>query len=491
MTNKKYKIISAIVIIITIIGYEGCTLRKKVMYKISTHLPEHNLNAAQIAEDLDYLVSMNEKINPYPYLFCNKQEIDSTVKVIKKINSLPPIEFYKKIRLLTSLYNVPHFEAEFPEDTYDAYKENKGKLFSHKIMLKNNIPEIVSLSTCEKNKEIEKGDQIVSINGISSQDLITKFRTYYAGLTAWKNSCIEAKFTKLLWLEGIHSPFALQIVNSKKETKTIIDEGCNGSTINTTAESTGISEMIAYEQINDSVSYINFKSMAPVVTAEKFKEELDKLFQQIKMKNSKLLFIDISENSGGSERYGNIMIKYFNDKKMVDHTSTQWWVSQEAKDSYRNMIPWYARWVVFKFFLPIEDYLKSTNNTFMKYSDSCTNDTIYPGINENRYMGKTYLITGGHTFSAAMLLADKVRFNNLAIVLGNNTGENTNDLSEMVWIRLPNSGIVCSMPTALFIGCNGNKDQISPVIPHIKIDLDNMYFSNKREKINFLLTQIK
>lgn len=88
-----------------------------------------------------------------------------------------------------------------------------------------------------------------------------------------------------------------------------------------------------------------------------------------------------------------------------------------------------------------------------------------PAPNPLRYTGKVFVLIGPNTFSSANMTANAIQDYHLATLVGEPTGEPANDYGELVFIKLPNTGLSFATSTKQFIRANGDAKDPNPVLP--------------------------
>jgi C-terminal processing protease CtpA/Prc len=92
---------------------------------------------------------------------------------------------------------------------------------------------------------------------------------------------------------------------------------------------------------------------------------------------------------------------------------------------------------------------------------------VNPGKNPLRYHGKVCFLVGSGTYSSAMLLADAVKHNEIAALIGEETGGIPSHFGEIYVFDLPNSLLGVIVSTAKFIRADGDQENRNGVLPHI------------------------
>lgn len=112
--------------------------------------------------------------------------------------------------------------------------------------------------------------------------------------------------------------------------------------------------------------------------------------------------------------------------------------------------------------------------------------------NKLLFTGKVYLITGPLIFSSANMLADGVKEYHMATVIGQPTGENTNDFGEGYQVELPNSKLKIQTTTTFDLGVDCDPNTSHAVIPDILIEPSMKDKINKSDRvISYILQTIR
>jgi hypothetical protein len=147
-----------------------------------------------------------------------------------------------------------------------------------------------------------------------------------------------------------------------------------------------------------------------------------------------------------------------------------WKVSQQSKDAYSSE-PVYEKLFGKEF---MEEYLATANGEVIEEmgSDLQTPDSSIP-----LFEGKTCVLIGPNTFSSANMLADAVKTYQLSTLIGEATGENTNDFGEQLSFTLPHSGATVFVSSTYDIGADGDASVLRPVFPDFEVDGDALEYA--------------
>ena len=135
-------------------------------------------------------------------------------------------------------------------------------------------------------------------------------------------------------------------------------------------------------------------------------------FKELRKKNTQNLVIDLRSNGGGSVTNSNLLTKFIVDKpfKIADslyalNRTTPY--RKYQKDKFSNAL----------FLLFMTKRKKDGNYHFGYYERK-----KFKPKRKNHFDGQVYILTGGNTFSASTLFAQKVKDQNNVLIVGEETG---------------------------------------------------------------------
>ena len=157
----------------------------------------------------------------------------------------------------------------------------------------------------------------------------------------------------------------------------------------------------------------------------------DSTFQSIAAAKIPNVLIDMSENGGGAERVGYILLNYLWRGKL----KTTYYSEEFTLDSL----------------------VRTSVLSQMK-------DVSYADYKWTRFEGKVYLLIGERTFSSAARLADIFKTNRMGTIIGRPTRAFRSHYGEMASGQLPNTGLSFTWSTKFFVSASGDVEPhgISP-----------------------------
>ena len=328
-----------------------------------------------------------------------------------------------------------------------------------------------------KAQLLEYNDRIVKINNIPDEQLNKKYLDYVGGLDTWKYEQIGYYSRKLLFLDGISSPYQIEAIKENGVRKKYTVEGFSR------AEADSINKALAaklnstgnkpyeFKFLPNGVGYLNYRSMRNDKSLP-FEKFLDETFGKLKDSNATGLIIDLRENSGGDSQLGELLIRYFNKKPYIFAGGMKWKISAPYKTFLKAQA----------------NYDDADARFYMSQKDGDTYEYIneqltIPTPKEPFFNGKVAVLIGTATFSSANMLADGIVSYKLAKTFGEPTGESPNDFGEMYNFMLPNSHIIARGATKLFTRANKDEKDFGPVIPENIVYTSAADLKQKKDKV--------
>jgi hypothetical protein len=470
---SKYLLLFLILILLSLGFFSGCfNFREVVMKRISTHIDDETLTREQLNEDLNILLHNIRDIMPREYYIWPEHTVDSISKSILKNKTLSKSDFLVNVNNLLVSFDIAHLEVSFPKKKYNPHLPYDGTEWPLKLSLSNSNLIVVK---ADNKHDALKGSRLKKINGASVDSLMTLFLKQCSGTPAWRERSVINNFGQYLFLNKMPPPYKIDFLDSlqKQQTVTITYEDKNQSisASNDNSDDKGFE----FNWFNDSIAYINLYSYE-YQDIELYSRELDSVFKKIENKCS-FLVIDLRYNSGGNSIYGDTLLNHLTDKK-YRVPDKKWWMSESYKNNIKQMFPWYMRSIALKM-MGVKEYLDSPSNTYYKFDEN--EGYTYPKQQIHPFRNKVYFVIGSGTFSSAIYTGIVVQDNKIAQLIGQPSGDVANAIGENCYLKLPNSGIVVSIPSACFVRPNRDLNMNAPLIPDILIKSDTL---NKYERIN-------
>ncbi len=408
----------------------------------------------ELVQDLDYFTESLMEIHPNPFAYYDKEKFTKAVDSVK--NNLPEqlnrIDFAKRIIPLSTLLNDAHTETDIPTEEYNSYRES-GFIFPYKVSIDQNQ---ISVFISDQDEAEEK--KILSINGISTTELLKEMRSYTsAELASFQNIVIEKRFAKFIWfILGEVKSYEVEL-KGNSETLLIKSTDYNSGSLNNseTVVLPNYSFRIS-EELNAGI--LEFNSMDK-------KDEFDKLlkssFKEMEEKNIRKLIVDLRENSGGNSELGTSLLNYLSDKPFKQVNKMLVKASKKQKKYIReNYVPWYV--------YPFAFFTKVGRATFAKEGKETE---IVFDLEKPKYSfeGESIFITSNFTFSSASIFTNTIKCYEIGTIVGEETGGLTIFYGDNIGFELPNTKLTGTISFKKFyLPCG--EEKLRGVVPDIHIN---------------------
>ena len=415
------------------------------------------INTQNAKEDFDFLIRTFEEVHYNPYFLHSKDTVFSFKEA--KFNdwlqdSIPVRQFLADGMELTSMMSGGHSYMYWnvPSIINEIRAHEFLPISGH--FAKNQEYFVVDRSQLE---EIDVGDTLHSINGIPAADLFHKTMSLIAGIEAFRAAKCETMFPfYLFFCKELNSPYELKTSKSSL----VKTRGVSLNEIADFVNEKAVPENYTFAILEDSVGLISYNRCQ---NYKAFKKFLKKTFSEIESKSIDKLIIDIRENGGGDSSLNDLLLSYITEKPYRQSSGRYWKVSQNAKDAYSSASV-YTRIFGKKF---MNAYMSEPNGSVIEELDG---NLQQPIKSAPFFEGKTCFLIGPETFSSANFLADAIKTYELSTLIGEPTGEYTNDFGEQIKFVLPNSKASVFVSSTYDIGASGDASALHPVRPDILLE---------------------
>lgn len=402
--------------------------------------------------DIDSLVSVLNRVHYNPYLHISKKDFDHNVNVIKQSLS-DSISFKKYLLNLYKLTAVMQDGHSMPFIVQPVLVPELGlnNFIPFKFIFNNNAV-YISKSDYEK-LGIPFGAEITTINKIPLLLAINEYRSLFGGSDNFKKEIATRLMGYFLFLNDVHPPFTIAYTVKGKKPQTITLQ--DGVTFMEMLQKSlpQLKEKNNYKIIEGKIAYLTYISMDGDIN--EWGVFLDSVFNDIRTNKISKLCIDIRNNSGGNSLFNNYLLAYITKNKFLQASGKSWRISDDYK-KYQQENGSYDT-----------AYQSRVNGSVWNY-ENCTPENN-PVIADSIFNGKVYLLTGAFTFSSANMLADAFKTFHIGMIIGESTGEYTNDFGEVMSIILLNSKIKMQVTTSFEYGADCNKQDFHTISPDIKV----------------------
>ena len=299
--------------------------------------------------------------------------------------------------------------------------------------------------------------RIISINEIPVHQLYKRYSALYGGLEPWKKLMVKNAIRKLLYMDGITSPFRIKAVVNND---TIVFSATGYSK----QQADSITKVILSEMkpplpfslqfLPGNIALIEFNSMKGSLR-DSFAVFLRRSFSEIRHRRAAGVIIDLRKNGGGDSGLGDTLISYISSKPYRNAGGMKMRISKHSK-------AWAAMHGATD---PFKDW---ENGKLYEYKATTLTT---PAANPLRYNGKVAVLIGTGTFSSANMLTNAIKDFQLATLVGESTAEPANDYGEIFSFMLPYTHIEAQGAFKLFTRANGDEKDFNGIRPDIEVTI--------------------
>jgi hypothetical protein len=443
--------------------------------------PERKMkfSASELKEDLKYLYSTLQAAHYNLFVYTDKAVFDRQfAKLNSEINdSLGILEAFKLFQRFASQSEIGHCRINFSTffSQYNQYLNNAGLVFPMEVLIVDG--RLIISNNYSGRQDIKIGDEIVGINGSSSEQVLQRMLQYVSGEGNYiKYSVIESfSFPGMYWLaNGRHPSFTIKL---KQKNGRKIDVKVNALTDATIQKSKQrakpLIELKREIRFIGDIAYLfpgpfynmsggNDFSNAAVVRF------LDSSFTEIRKRGSKALLVDLRNNPGGDNSFSDPLVAFFANKPFRFCSAFYLKTSDVLKDFWNSELP-----KSFGAQLPPE--IKKMQQAIVSNPSGTTFEypiMLYPPrIDSLRFDGSVYALVNRRSYSNATTTAALIQDYGFGKLVGEETSDLPTSYASVANFRLPNTGLIVDYPKGYFIRPSGDTSKQGVIPDHlIKID---------------------
>ena len=411
-------------------------------------------------EVLEDLYTMREfLVNAHCNLFAytTEEEFNSVYEELKNSihkDSLTLLETTIFFQQLTSSVNNGHTEIDFPSQSYREYAQSGiGTLFPLELAFEDD--KTLVRKNWSDNESIEIGSEVVSINGISMSEILSKiYRQVSAERTYFKNVKIEMySFPRYYWqVFGEQNSFKIEIRTNQTVKKYLLK--AIGLIEDYETRRTEVLNAQMNLRFINKTAYLNPGNFGG--NEQKYRQFIDVAFVKIKKKNSDNLIIDLRNNTGGNNSFSDYLVSYIANKPFNWNSRLTLKTSEFLKEHTRQY--------------------NDTTDTYFQEILSRKNGEVYnysfenhdPQPKSKRFEGHVYALINRQSHSQSALCAAQIQDYNFGTIVGEETGDYASLYGSQFQYQLPNTSIVVKVSKGYIVRVNGDTNE-QGVIPDIYI----------------------
>ena len=403
----------------------------------------------EIHEDLSYLSNQILKYQPTIPLYTEnfEQKADSLMEQLA--DSLDRFQYFQEMSRLIVLAGEGHYAVGDWEDTiHSGFLTNQYHYLPIGVYVIGSDRLFVRYDVTA-NPRLSKGDEILSINGVTAPDLIRQLSALIptdGAIKTYPLRKLEAGFNWMYYL-GIDQPeeFRLEIrrnnlrmtVDVAAITRAQMQQNAASQRQQKPAEATDHEDPLSHFAeftIDDSLAILKLKGFSRSLIEEldlKAPKFYKGIFQQLAERQVETLVIDLRGNNGGRLEFESELLPY-----IMKNSNSKY---------YRQSISWEG---------------KQRNKKLPKPSKLL-------------FRGQIYVFIDGLSFSAGSSLARHLKEYGNAIIIGEESGSRYEGFAagSKQYVVLPNSGVSIGIPRYSILYPDNKKQNTENrgVLPDVEI----------------------
>lgn len=463
------------------------------------------LTAAQVAADVAVYRRAVDEIAPFPYTYASRAHVDSVAADVVARGARDPLAFFEGMRRIAAAYDASHFFVDAPREAYlDSVRASGAGVLPL-------VCDLVGEPASEARLVVQRpfrvyapdhplhalaGDTLARVNGLDADSLFRAFFRYVGGTEATKRYDLRAEFDTWLFVNGVRGPFTLELRDAsgrdyRHDTRgfayepAALDSLAAAQAAATTAGGTdgadrssgpGLRESLRYRVLDDSTAYLRVARWWGFSESE-LTAYLDSAFADLRARGTTRLLIDSRGNGGGNDRLAYPLLDYLAAGPYDFYADQARKVSPAYNRYFRKhgSMPWPVRQIPYG---PAVRLLMHRHpaepDTYVGTKPGKAPKRHKPKPDGPRFGGEAYLFVDGGTYSSGVSVADAFQAFDMGTVVGTPTGSAPNEHGENTRVRLPNSGVAVTIPSAYYIRANGDAEDGRPVMPEVMVPVSEL-----------------
>lgn len=457
------------------------------------------ITSEQFVEDLHTFRTIREKVNSGLYVYRSKKEIDSMYQLAETeaANCKSIFDFYKVIARLTGFEGSCHNYTDLPNHA-SYYLTQKPEYLP--VTLKNVDGRLLQDS---KDVALPLGAEILSVNGVSAKEMISRFSQYYFSdgysmpykeITGFERGMLDKFYIEF----GTHKNYVIRYQWNGKENEISLPgislekfKKLQESRHSLTFDKKLLSEKYSFTKEGEGIYRLSLRGFDFATGKEdpaykKFSTFLDQMMDTLEKEKIQNLIVDLRGNTGGTGALYEKVFSYLTQRPFRD--------SHYAYTKF-NEVPMEEKLVITPLFLSngvtdkngLNAYLKSLYPKAVQekyYWADDKNPSVLP--HEKTFKGQLYLLVDHRVASAASHLASLIKSYTNAVVIGKETvgGYYEHNGHLPLVYELPNTGIQTGFSIVHVIQDAQNlpdQKKGQGIIPHIEVHQTGQEFLDQTD----------
>ncbi len=444
-------VLIAIIAVVSLSSHLYISYRTAVAQRqLQSSFTRESFSPKEIRQDIAHLRSLLEKVHPQviPSFPLGDPGTALTELATTIDHSLTKLAFYRAIAPVGNLLNDEHTMVFPSEIDSQSIYDSEVTLFPFDIQFVDK--RLFVARNVSNQTGIRPGMEILSINGISVEELRISMSRYYSGTRdEQKLFYVQENFREALYFVfGFGESFELSVRGAEPS-------DIKSYTVTGSKFSKPELQEFHYEVVGTDTILFTYNAFGDKEGT--FTDFLQEMFTVAQQRNIQHLIIDIRSNQGGATAYGDEIIAYLVAEPFTQMSRADVTISEDVKNNFISNVPAFIRWFPIQYFHPL---LKPLWMSEVGEIASVSFDPVLPEDNKLRFTGDVYVLLGAGAMSSASLFAATVKEYEAGTLIGEVAGGYATLYGNVIDVYLPNSGLKVWMPTSVIYG-NGT----GPIVP--------------------------
>lgn len=466
-----------ILIVFCVVVFTACGVNKAGFSPARKYAPE------TLQQDYDLYRNILEAHHPGLYWYTSKDSLDYYFNYGRSLlkDSLTEPEFRKVLSFVTAKINCGHTTVRSSK-SWSKYSDTvrAGKMFPLSMKLWNDTM-LVTANLNQRDSILRRGTMITKLNGKTVHELTDTLFRYissdgYNSTHKYQALSNRGYFGSLYTqLYGIKDKYAITYIDSTGKSRDITIPVFNAAAVDTAGrlavrQPVKVPKLSKRERKRQQISTIRLMRIdtanhSAMMTLSTFGRGygLRKFFRQSFRTAEKYkithLIVDVRGNGGGNVNLSSLLTKYITDHpfKLADSL-----YAVRKRSPYYHYIQNHG-WN--KLFISFFTRRRKDGNWHFGYYER----HYFKPRKQHHFDGKTYIVTGGNSFSATTLFTSALIRQENVIVVGEETGGGA--YGNSAWlipdVTLPHTGVRFRLPLFRLVMDKNNPKDGKGVQPEI------------------------
>lgn len=409
--------------------------------------PSGLLSREQAEFDINSLVNTLSQVHPDIFSVCRQEDLFRAVNnaIATLPDSVSTMELFGKAAPIVAMIGDGHTNLVFPYDEVFTKELKRMPMWVDVLTDKS----IVCRSSLDSI--IPRGAEILSINGVSAEEMIGTMLPYVAGEREHtKLSRVDGSFAALRHMLYPADSFDIEYLPAgEKRVKKVTYPATDFAELKRRSPALPANEVAEpYTFTIDrkrNVAIMDFRQFTGLDKIEAF---ADSMFGELRKHHIGNLIIDLRRNSGGNSRVGDVLLRYISPEPFV-----------QMEKALVRITPMTHKLMNNSDIAPIFAFHETTEDQYIKPRTQA----------EGHYDGNVYLLTSNRTFSSAASFSWAFKECGMGKVVGEETGGMNVAYGDVLAFQLPVSGLCCSVSFKRFWQLRADERDIHGTIPDIAV----------------------